>query len=494
MSLIERFAAVRVLCLGDVMLDRFIGGKVRRISPESPVPVLSVTETRSFAGGAANVARNICALGGHCTLAGVVGTDGSGAELGRLLSATAGITTALLEVAGRPTTEKVRFIAHGQHMLRTDSEDAAPVSADVEALLLAELDRLIRAHQVLVLSDYAKGVLTAAVVEGAIRLARQAGVPVVVDPKSMDFSRYDGASVITPNASEVQLATGLSPAADDDAVAAGRRILENTAIGAVLITRAEKGMTLVERTGAPLHIPTRAREVADVVGAGDTVIATLALAMGAGAALGEAARVANAAAGIVVGKRGTATPTRSELIEELDAGARKGLAAPQLKVLSRAEARERRDSWHNDGLKVGFTNGCFDILHVGHIGILDFARAHCDRLIVGLNADASVRRLKGPERPINNEADRAVVLAALACVDAVVLFDEDTPLALIDELSPDLLVKGSDYAIKDIVGADLVLAAGGEVLRFDLVPGRSTTSTIEKAAGRGLPRGAAAAQ
>jgi len=481
MLLIERFASVHVLCIGDVMVDRFVSGAVRRISPESPVPVLSVTGSGACAGGAANVARNVGALGGQCTLVGVVGDDGAGHELARLVNEAGGIAAAFVRVPGRATTEKTRFVAHGQHMLRADSEHATPVPEDVEARLVEEIARHIAAHDVLVLSDYAKGVLTDTVVAETIALARAAGKPVVVDPKSSRLGRYSGASVVTPNAMEAQLASGIDATADAGAAAAARKVLEATDIGAVLVTRADRGMTLVGRKADPLHIPSRARDVADVVGAGDTVVATLALALGAGGPLDEAARLANAAAGIVVGKRGTATLSRSELIDELDTAAR-GHAAIADKVLSRADARARIEAWQQGGLKVGFTNGCFDILHVGHVTLLDFARRHCDRLVVGLNADASVRRLKGPSRPVNDEADRALLLAALGFVDAVVLFDEDTPQELIAALQPDLLVKGADYQLADIVGADVVLARGGEVLRCDLVPGRSTTGIIRKSA------------
>jgi D-beta-D-heptose 7-phosphate kinase/D-beta-D-heptose 1-phosphate adenosyltransferase len=463
------------------MVDRFVTGAVHRISPESPVPVLSVAGSTTFAGGAANVARNIAALGGHCTLIGVTGQDAAGRELQWLIDEAPGITASLVAVEGRPTTEKVRFVAQGQHMLRADSEDTSPVRAAVEAELLARLEHCLPGHDVLVLSDYAKGVLTDAVTTGAIALARKAGVPVVVDPKSPNFARYDGATVVTPNAREVQAATGINPADDALAALAGQKVLGETAIGAILITRAEKGMTLVTRRGMPLTILSRAREVADVVGAGDTVIATLALALGSGAELDQAAAIANSAAGIVVGKRGTATVSRTELIEALEAETRAGLAPPQVKVLPWAEARLRVEAWRRDGLKIGFTNGCFDILHIGHIALLDFARAHCDRLVVGLNSDPSIRRLKGPQRPVNAEGDRSLLLAALSVVDTVVLFDEDTPRELIDHLQPDVLVKGADYQISEIVGADTVLARGGEVLRFELVPGRSTTGTIERA-------------
>lgn len=479
-GLVTKLPDIAVLCVGDVMLDRFVGGAVRRISPESPVPVLSMTGTTVFAGGAANVAQNIAALGGRCTLIGVVGEDAAAREMEEALARSPGITPLLVTSTDRPTTEKTRFVAQGQHILRADNEVARPVPAATEDILIAAIRGQIAAHAVLLLSDYAKGVLTDRVVTEAIALARTAGVPVVVDPKSSTFTRYDGATILTPNAAEAQAASGIDPREDGGAALAARHLLESTRIDAVLITRAERGMTLLERGGEARHVPSRARQVADVVGAGDTVIATLALGIGAGGGLAEAAALANAAAGIVVGKRGTATVSRAELISELQASSRPGPVSTAGKQQDRGVALAAVEAWRRDGLKVGFTNGCFDLLHAGHVAIIEYARAHCDRLVVGVNADASVRRLKGPTRPVNTEIDRARVLAALAAVDAVVIFEEDTPAELIAYLAPDVLVKGSDYQIEQIVGADTVLARGGEVLRFDLLAGHSTTSTIAR--------------
>ena len=481
MNLPSQFSRVGVLCVGDVMLDRFVGGAVHRISPESPVPVLSMADTKVLAGGAANVARNIAALGGRCTLVGVVGVDAAAEDLIAALGEPAAITQRLLSVADRPTTEKTRFVAQGQHMLRADREVTAPVDVATETALLALIEAEMPGHQVLVLSDYAKGVLTDRVVTGAIRLAERTGVPVVVDPKSPDVMRYRGARVITPNLRELRQASGIDPEDDAQTIAAATQLLDNAGIGAVLVTRADKGMTLVDRHLAALHIPARARQVADVVGAGDTVVATLALAIGAGGSLAEAATLANAAAGIVVGKPGTATVSRAELTAEIEAAYGRGVVPSSVKVYDRAEAQDAIAGWRRDGLKVGFTNGCFDLLHVGHLSLLEFSRMHCDRLVVGVNADASVRRLKGPERPINTERDRARMLASLAVVDAVVVFDEDTPYELISALQPDVLVKGADYQFSQIVGADLVMDRGGEVLRFELVPDRSTSAIIAKA-------------
>ncbi len=481
MDLLARLSGVAVLCVGDVMLDRFVGGAVRRISPESPVPVLSMTDATVYAGGAANVARNVASLGASCTIVGVVGADEAAAELQRALETGRRISPAFVVDPERPTTEKTRYIAQGQQILRTDREVSRPISPEVEERLISSVIDLIPTHQIVVLSDYAKGVLTPRVIAAITSAARERGLPVVVDPKSRDFSRYDGATLLTPNASEVQAATGIEPQTDELARAAADAVLETTQIDAILITRAEKGMTLAVRQGIPVHIPSRARQVADVVGAGDTVIATLALAIGAGGDLEQAARLANAAAGIVVGKRGTATVSMSELIAEMELVAGGGFVPASAKVFDRSKIRSAVAAWRRDGLRVGFTNGCFDLLHVGHVSILEFSRAHCDRLVVGVNSDQSVRRLKGEGRPVTGEADRARMLAALGVVDAVVIFDEDTPAALIEEVVPTVLVKGADYQVSEIVGADFVLGHGGEVLRYELVPGRSTTEMIRRA-------------
>jgi len=481
MVIVEDFAKVRVLCVGDVMVDCFVGGAVKRISPESPVPVFSVDAREIFPGGAANVARNIAALGGGCTLIGVVGDDEAARHLTADLSATTNIRPAFAISPDRPTTEKTRFVAQGQHVLRVDREIAGPISPAIAKDLLALVGQHIGDHDVLVLSDYAKGVLTDEIIQTSIALAKAKGIPIVVDPKSKDLARYRGATVITPNSKEIEAATGIDPSHDDAAaVAAAGLGMEQAGSEAILVTRAEKGMTLVQRDAAPVHIASCAREVFDVVGAGDTVIATLSLALGLGSNLEGAARAANVAAGIAVGRRGTSTVSQSELLDEMTKTDMTGKGLHAEKILNQTEIVLRVQAWKRDGLRVGFTNGCFDILHLGHIRLLKFCRQNCDRLILGINSDASVRRLKGPDRPINPEADRAEVLAALGTIDAVIVFDEDTPLKLIELVEPDVLIKGADYAIGQIVGADLVMARGGKVLRFELVPGKSSTDLISK--------------
>ena len=479
MTLIEQLSHVKALCVGDVMLDRFISGAVKRISPESPVPVLSIGKSSAVPGGAANVARNIAALGGHCTLVSVVGQDAVARELTHAIESVEHVKAALLQVAGRPTTEKVRFVAQGQHMLRTDIETTAAIDAATEQALLQHIEQLLPGHDVLVLSDYAKGVLTDAVVKGAIAMARRLGLPCIVDPKSAEMTRYAGATVITLNAKEVQEATGIDPTEDNAlAIQAGQQLIKTASLENVLVTRAHRGMTLVSAQGEPMHIAASAKEVFDVVGAGDTVVATLALSLGAGQPIAEAARLANTAAGIVVGKRGTATVSQTELSDAVHQAGQGGMQQLQDKVVSLVDAQHLVEGWRRDGYQVGFTNGCFDILHIGHLSILNFSRAHCGRLIVGVNSDASVKRLKGPTRPINPEGDRALLLAGMSAVDAVVIFDEDTPLEVIQALQPDVLVKGADYTVDRIVGADVVLGRGGQVLMCELIPGRSTSQVV----------------
>lgn len=469
------FAGKTVLVLGDVMLDRFIYGAVDRISPEAPVPVIAVERETAMLGGAGNVARNVAALGGRAVLIGLIGDDDAGRALSAMLADEPGLKADLVVEAGRKTTEKVRYISGAHQMLRVDREDRRPGDA---AALVEAFGAHLAGADVVVLSDYAKGVLTDGVVRRAIDAARAAGKPVIVDPKSRDLARYDGATLIKPNRKEAAEATGVVGAGDEAAEEAGAAILAVAPhLNAVLITRGGAGMTLSARGGAAVHLPATAVEVFDVSGAGDTVAATLALAVAAGAALADAARLANLAAGLVVSKLGTDVVTASELT----ALARSAAGEPaEIKVADRDQARDIVAGWRARGLKVGFTNGCFDLLHPGHVSLLSQARAACDRLIVGLNTDASVQRLKGPNRPVQKETGRATVLASLSSVDLVVLFDEDTPLDLIEAFRPDVLVKGADYTVETVVGSDLVLGYGGQVVLARLKAGQSTTALIER--------------
>ncbi len=469
------FGKARILVVGDVMLDRFIYGRVSRISPEAPVPVLSVGREMETLGGAGNVARNIVSLGGRATLIGGKGDDPAGAGLERLLSREPDIANALFTMKGARTTEKIRYIADQQQVMRADLEAPWP-DGESEKVLTAARDA-IGDHDVLVISDYAKGFLSPALLAGLIRLARERGKPVIADPKGRDLTRYDGATLITPNKREA--AAGMAVESDAAAAMAAERLLEGLPkTDAILITRGSSGLSLTGRGRATLHIAARPREVFDVSGAGDTVVAALALALASGASLENAARLANIAAGIAVTMVGTAAVTADALADELHA---RQLESAEQKIVSAERALEWLTRWRAKQCRIGFTNGCFDLIHPGHVSLLRQARAKCDRLVVGLNSDVSVKRLKGPGRPVQDEMARAIVLASLAMVDLVVMFGEDTPERLIRQLRPDVLVKGADYKREEIVGADFVASYGGEVALADLVPDHSTSDLVARA-------------
>lgn len=477
-SHIERLAAGRVLVVGDVMIDHYVTGRVQRVSDEAPVPIVHVASERWTAGGAANVAANIAALGGRATLVGLTGGDPAASTLASILSAMSDrIEVDLVTEPGRPTTIKTRYLGGQHQIVRVDREQATPAARIVEDRLIAALEDLPEDCGAIMLSDYGKGALTDRVLAAAMAAAKKAGVPVIVDPKRTDWSAYSGATVITPNRKELQLATGVVCASDDECAAAAAAAMQVTGAD-ILLTRSEQGMSLYRAGETPLNLSAKAREVFDVSGAGDTVAATVALGLAAGLSPETAMQAANVAAGIVVGKRGTATASPAELMEAIDQPGR-GLS-DVAGALALAEAKALRETWGRQGLTVGFTNGCFDILHSGHVSLLRQAAAACDRLIVALNTDASVSALKGPDRPVQSEQARAAVMAAVKGVDAVILFGEQTPLDVIRDLQPDVLVKGADYAEDQIVGADIVRARGGRILRVTLVEGQSTTKVIEK--------------
>lgn len=480
-SLVENFAGVRVLTVGDLMLDRFVYGAVDRISPEAPVPVLRIERESVMLGGVGNVARNLRALGASVCLVAVMGRDQEARDIKGLLRDDMEIESHLIEDDARPTTIKTRYIAGSQQMMRADRERVVPVvdglAEDIIERAIADLDHA----KALVLSDYGKGVLTESVLRRLIDAAVERGVPVVIDPKGSDYGPYAGATLVTPNRRELSEATGQPATTDAAIVESASALITSSGVRGILVTRSQDGMSLVLGDGSPpLHLPATAREVYDVSGAGDTVVATLAAALGAGIALDDACRLANVAAGIVVGKMGTATAAASEMAaalrqRELDFG--------ESKTVTLDQARELANSWRGQGLTVGFTNGVFDLLHPGHVSLLRQARSCCDRLIVGLNSDSSVKRLKGESRPIQNDASRALVLGSLASVDAVVIFPDDTPLAVIESLKPDVLVKGADYTVATVVGADVVQSYGGRVMLASLEDGHSTTATVAKISG-----------
>lgn len=479
-DLFARIAARHMLCVGDIMLDRFVYGTVHRISPEAPVPVLRIERETVMPGGVGNVARNLSALGAAATVIGVRGADSEGETLDSLLAALPRLVSKLVTTTGRPTSLKVRHVAGGQQMLRADRETTAPLDPRTEEAVCRAIADAAPACNAIILSDYAKGVLTPTVVAAACAAAKTHGIRVIADPKRNDFMHYRGVHMLTPNARELAVATGLPVATDAEAEAAARAVIAQVGLEALLVTRSAQGMTLVTREGTTTHLPAFAREVFDVSGAGDTVIATLALAMAAGTSLVEAATMANLAAGIVVGKAGTAVIRPDEIAEAMQARKREGASS---KIRTAASVLDLVQTWRARGLSVGFTNGCFDLLHPGHISLLAQARKHCDRLIIGLNTDDSVRRLKGPTRPVNPEFARAIVLAALESVDAIVLFDADTPIDLIRSLRPDVLVKGADYTLAEVVGGSDVMSWGGRVVLAELAPGQSTTGIVTRMKG-----------
>ncbi len=474
------FSNISVLCVGDLMLDRYVYSDMERISPEAPVPVLLTKHTREMLGGAGNVASNVASLGGRAVLIGMLGRDASGDCLRRILAHLPRVVASCIDTNDRPTICKTRFIAANQQVVRADEESLQPLTAAEEAALLEAVRSWIGRVGAVVLSDYGKGMLNAATIAAVIGAARAAGIPVFVDPKSPDFSQYRGATCITPNLKELAAASGEAVGDEAGVVRAARRVLAQAGAGAILATRSEKGMVLVEAGGEVHSVPARAREVFDVSGAGDTVIATMALCHAAGRPLSQAMYVANAAASVVVSKLGTATATITEVMRELDAQEYEPGTAATSGVQKLERVRDLVVHWKEQGLVVGFTNGCFDVLHPGHVALLARARGECDRLVVALNTDASVRRLKGPTRPVNTLDARAEVMAAVRYVDCVVAFDGDTPLELIRELLPNVLVKGADYTVDRVVGADLVQAAGGRVVLANLVSGQSTTATITR--------------
>jgi D-beta-D-heptose 7-phosphate kinase/D-beta-D-heptose 1-phosphate adenosyltransferase len=478
--IVDDIQGVRVLVIGDVMLDHFVAGGVERVSPEAPALVLRIQDERSMLGGAGNVAANIASLGGTAILIGVLGDDRAERHLAKSIEGFDGrIVDAMLRSSTITTTTKTRYIAGDRHLLRADRESNG-LPAEIEEALADAVRDHIADSDIVVVSDYAKGVVSPTLVRAAVSAAESRGVSLIADPKRRDFALYRGADVLTPNCKELEFATG-EPCNDLDSCQ--RAAQEVTAItgAAVLLTRSADGVALFQEGAQPWSEGTQTRLVRDVSGAGDTVLAAAAMALAAGANLVDASHLANVAAALAVGKSGTSCVTPDELnfalLHSPDTDALVG------KLVSISSAITARDIWRGQNLDVGFTNGCFDLLHPGHIKLLAGAQATCDRLIVGLNTDDSVRRLKGNDRPIQTELARAEVIGALRSVDLVVLFDEDTPLNLIAQLQPDILIKGADYTVETVVGADLMQQWGGRVELIDLVPGESSTRLITTSRG-----------
>lgn len=476
----DKFGHVHVVVIGDIMLDVYIEGGVERISPEAPVPVIHQLAERVVAGGAANVAANIASLGASVSIVGLLGCDPAASALRASLGALAGIDqTHLVTSPLRHTTTKTRLIGHHQQVARFDREDREPISQTIEDALIRSATSAIDAADLVVLSDYGKGVLSDAVLSTSIEYARQRQKLTIVDPKRRDFAAYRGASIITPNRAELERATGLTCESDDQVVAAAAAVQCATG-AAILVTRSERGLTFVPCEGETIHLRTVARQVFDVSGAGDTVVAALAVGLASGLSPVDAMKIANHAAGIVVAKAGTAVVTRDELASALQRGTNVD-AVEDGQLVSWPELLRLRETWRDAGHTVGFANGCFDIIHPGHVSLLRQAARHCDRLVVALNSDASVRRLKGPTRPVQSERARAHVIGSIKGVAAVVTFSQDTPHELISAVKPDLLVKGADYAEDQVIGADIVKENGGSILLAELVDGQSTTTLLSKA-------------
>ena len=455
----------RITVIGDVMLDQFVTGKVNRISPEAPVPVLTYQSESLMPGGAANVARNLARFGILSTLIGVVGADDNASKLAACLAEEPSISLKAITDRNRLTTVKTRFTSSGQQILRLDHEMTAPLSLALAKRLISAVKATLSKTDVLILSDYNKGLLDQATAQTIIALAKEAGVLVIADPKKTNPSVYKGCDLITPNLHEFRQMTGLDLNSRDEIIDAAKTMARRQKLGAILITLGADGMMLVANGHAPLSVQAQAQSVYDVSGAGDTVIATIAATLATGGTIEDAVRLSTIAAGLVVGKSGTATVLAGEILART--------SPPYSKA--QHDVQEMVQAWRDQGLTIGFTNGCFDLLHPGHLWVLEKAAACCDKLVVGLNSDQSTRRLKGEGRPYQDEATRAAVLAGLPMVDAVVTFDSPTPAKLIKAIAPDRLIKGGDYKAKDVVGRQTVLARGGKVVIIPTKPGFSTT-------------------
>jgi len=475
LALPDRFADLNIWVIGDLMLDEYVTGTVERISPEAPVPVVRAQTTEHRLGGAANVARQIAMLGARVSLAGICGEDAPGEELLRLCTASGIDTRAVLKLSGRHTTRKLRVVSHSQQLLRLDWEDIQPCAANVTLQLLEKLDSG-EPPAAIILSDYAKGVLTPETLAAMLR--SRSTIPRVVDPKHRDFARYRGATTVTPNLHELEVACGRTLPVEDTAAiaAAARSVMANAGLESMVVTLGSRGMLVVPHDAPEVAVPAMRHEVYDVTGAGDTAIAVLTLALAAQAPLIEAAQLANAAAGVSVCQVGAVAVSAASIRDAL-------AAHPDGKLLSRQELAARAATWRSEGKRIVFSNGCFDLLHAGHLSLLSHASKLGDVLVLAINSDASVRRLKGPERPLVPQAERAALLAALTFVDAVTIFEEDTPLAVLQTIKPHVLVKGGDYQPSEVIGRELVEAAGGRVVIVPLTPEKSTSSLVARIRG-----------
>ena len=481
MKAVETLGSAPILLLGDFMLDRYIWGDIERISPEAPVPVMKVLKRESRPGGAGSVAVNIQALGARAICLGALGDDADGTELCRKLSLAGASIDSILTLPGRPTTVKERFIGlaqhrHGQQLLRADSEDSSLLPKAIRDQLLSGFKELLPQADAICVEDYGKGLLTAELCCQIIDLSKKAHKPILVDPaRTADFSKYAGADVVTPNRFEASLASGIEITDQASLAEAAEKLLAEGQFGAVVITADKEGAYLAQKGQKAKMLPTRPREVYDVTGAGDVVLAALTVAVASGCGLVEAVALSNVAAGLSVEKLGAATISRQEIMADLLA-ARTGYSA---KICTAEQLTQKLQRFRQNGKTIVFTNGCFDVMHMGHVSLLAEARAKGDALIVGLNSDESIRANKGPDRPVCSQQQRAAVLAGLESVDYVVIFDETEPIELLDKLRPDILVKGEDCIERGVVGRDMVEGYGGKVQLIPMVQGCSTTNIIQ---------------
>jgi len=475
LALPDRFADLEVWVVGDLMLDEYVTGTVERISPEAPVPVVCAQATEHRLGGAANVARQVAALGARVSLAGICGADAAGDELLQLCVHAGIDARAVLKLQGRRTTRKLRVVSHSQQLLRLDWEDIQPCAADLTQRLLEKL-ACGPPPAAIIVSDYAKGVLSTDMLSGIMR--SRGSIPLVIDPKHRDFARYRGATTVTPNLHELEVACGHTlPVEDTAAIAtAARAVMAGAGLASMVVTLGGRGMLVVTPEAPEVSVPAMRHEVYDVTGAGDTAIAVLTLSLAAGAPLLEAAQLANAAAGVAVCQVGAVAVSAASIRDAL-------ASHPEGKLLSRAELATRTATWRSAGKRIVFSNGCFDLLHAGHLALLSHAAKLGDVLVLAINSDGSVRRLKGPERPLVPQAERAALLAALSFVDAVTIFDEDTPLEVLQTVRPHVLVKGGDYQPAEVIGRELIEAAGGRVVIVPLTPEKSTSSLVARIRG-----------
>lgn len=476
LDVLGKIAGRKVLCVGDIMLDKYVYGDITRISPEAPIPVLAYQSEKEMLGGVGNVARNLAALKAVPIVIAAVGQDETAKKIQNLCAELSGATSDFVVDASRATSLKTRYIAGNQQMLRVDTESTKPLPEILEQQAIEKARAHMHDAEAVIVSDYAKGFLSKRLVAEIVKMARAQGKPLMVDPKGRNYDSYKGATVLSPNLKELREATGSACGSEEEIIEAAQKLRVELDVDTVLVTRGKDGMTAVSKGAFTLKA--MAREIYDVSGAGDTVIATLSAAIASKATLEQAARLANVAAGIVVAKLGTAVALPSEIDEALLAEEGRG----QDKLYALESLLDRIAIWRSKGLKVGFTNGCFDLVHPGHIALLRQARAACDKLVLGLNSDSSVKRLKGDSRPIQNQESRATVLSSLDSVDAVVIFSEDTPMRLIEAIKPEVLVKGADYTVEKVVGHELVQSYGGKIVLVPLEVGHSTSNTVKKIA------------